>query len=355
MQDAAFSLLQHGGNERAYQFQTNYRFHPDAPNPARLFTAIIPCLVGAGFLYQTVAAARDRRSFPPPGSMVAVDGLRMHLQMAGCNSPTVVLETGLGGMSSAWGWIQPEVAKFCRVVSYDRAGLGWSDTDSSPRSARLAVRRLRALLRSSQLFPPYVLVGHSMGGLLVRVFASCYHDEIAGMALLDASHPDQHLRSPAIEMHMRSGFRVLNAVPLLARLGYIRLSGFFNAWADGLPPRQAAEAEAFLSSCRHLQTTREESRAWEALCSEVRGTGELADIPLAIVTAGRDVLPGHPELHGELAALSRDSIHLAVKGADHVTLVTAHEHALSVVAVIRHVVEKGMTRWHGHGRRSVYY
>jgi pimeloyl-ACP methyl ester carboxylesterase len=354
MKPAALCVLPHCGADTPFEFQNGYRFLPDVPRRSRLVTAIIPCLCGIGCLYQVIAAARDRLNFPPPGEMVPVDGLQMHLQLSGCGAPTVVLETGLGGMSSAWGWIQPETAKFCRVAAYDRAGLGWSETDNSPKSAHLAAHRLRALLHAARVPPPFVLVGHSMGGLLVRVFASCYPDEVTGMVLLDACHPDQHLRSPAIGTHMRTGFRVLRNIPVLTRLGYVRLTGFFNAWADGLPPRQAAEAEAFLSSESHLRTTREESLAWESLCAEVRGASELGNIPLAVVTAGKDVLPGHPELHGELAALSRDSVHLAVKGADHVTLVTNREHALAVVEVIRHVVNKGMARCHGRENRLAH-
>ena len=150
---------------------------------------------------------------------------------------------------------------------------------------------------------------------------------------------------------MRSGFRILRAVPLLAQLGYIRLTGFFNTWAEGLPPQQTAEAKAFLSSFRHLRTTRDESLAWETVCTEVRATGGLGDIPLAVVTACRAVLPGHPELQAELAALSRDSIHMTVKGANHVTLITHREHAQSVVEAIRIVVERGMHRWRRKKKR----
>jgi pimeloyl-ACP methyl ester carboxylesterase len=184
-----------------------------------------------------------------------------------------------------------------------------------------------------------------MGGLLIRVFADLFPEEVAGMVQVDAAHPDQHMRSNAIDVHMRTGFRVLRAVPLLAQLGYIRLTGLFNAWAEGLPPQQAAESRAFLSSIRHLRTTRDESLAWESVCMEVRDTDALGDIPLAVVTACRAVLPGHPELQEELAALSRDSFHMTVKGADHVTLITKREYAQSVVEAIRIVVERGMSRW----------
>lgn len=338
------------GADHSYEYRANHGFSSEAKR-SRLLTAIIPCVTGIGCLYQAIATARDQRDHPPPGKLVEVDGCRLHVQTAGRGLPSVVLETGLGGMSAAWGWIQPETAKFSRVVAYDRAGLGWSGPDSAPKTAALAARRLRSLLRQSQVSPPYVLVGHSMGGLFIRVFAACYPDEVAGMVLLDAVHPDQHLRSPAIDTHMRSGFRFLQPVPLLARLGYVRLAGLFHAWAEGLPARQAAEAEAFLSSYRHLRTTREESLAWETICAEVRATGGLGHTPLAVVTAGREVLPGQPELQRELAALSSDSVHFAVRGADHVSLVTRREHALAVVEAIRHVVERAtLLRPGGRGR-----
>jgi len=335
---SAPDFLHHAGANIPYRFRTDRTIAASIPKPSKLATAALPCVFGLGCLYQALASSRDRRNFPAPGNIVSIDGVSLHLQVAGTGAPTVVLETGLGGMSAAWGWIQPETAKFCRVVSYDRAGLGWSGSDASPRCARKAAHRLRNCLRAANLIPPYILVGHSMGGLLIRVFADCYPAEVSGMVLVDACHPDQHLRSPAIQNHMRTGFKLLKHVPVLARLGYVRLSGLFDSWAIGLPPRQAAEAESFLSCHRHLRTTRDEVLAWESLCAEVRHTGRLGELPLAVVSAGRDVLPGQPELHGELAALSGNSVHLAVRNADHVTLVTAREHALAVTEAIRQVV-----------------
>lgn len=335
--------LLENGLDHLYEYREKHGFSPGVRRRSRLLTAILPCLTGIGWLYQAVASAHDRRIHPPPGRIEDIDGCRLHVQTAGCGEPAVILEAGLGGMSSAWGWIQPETAQFSRVVSYDRAGLGWSGPDMSPKSAALAARRLRSLLQISRVTPPYVLVGHSMGGLFIRVFADLFPDEVAGMVLLDAVHPDQHLRSSAINVHMRSGFRFLKVVPLLAQLGYVRLTRLFYAWTEGLPARQAAEAEAFLSTCRHLTTTCSESLAWETFCAEVRGTRGLGDTPLAVVTACRAVLPGHPELQRELAALSTDSVHFAVKGADHVSLVTRREHALLAVEAIRHVVERVRT------------
>lgn len=330
--------------DHSYEYRQSHRFSPCLKGNARPLAAIIPCAAGIGSLYQALAAAHDLRSHPPPGRMFNVDGCWLHIQASGHGGPSVVLEAGLGGMSSAWGWIQPETAKFSHVVSYDRGGLGWSGPDLAPKSAVLAAQRLRAVLLNSHVAPPFVLVGHSMGGLFVRVFVDLYPAEVAGMVLLDAAHPDQHLRSSAINTHMSTGFRFLEAVPLLTRLGYVRLAGLFNFWSEGLPARQAAEAKAFLSTYHHLKTTRDESLAWETICNEVRGTRMPANFPLAVVTAAKGVLPGHPELQRELAALSSDSVHFAVPGADHVTLVTRREYALMVVEAIRHVVERVHTK-----------
>jgi pimeloyl-ACP methyl ester carboxylesterase len=327
------------GTDQFYEYRDNYRFRPDGLERSRFLAAIVPCALGLGWAYQAVSEIRDRCTIKPSGRMIELDGCLLHINSSSAGKPAVVLETGLGGMSSGWGWIQPEAAKFSHVVSYDRPGLGWSEAAPSPKTARNVAIRLRNLLRKSEVPPPYVLVGHSMGGLLIRVFADLYSDEVAGMVLVDASHPDQNRRSEAIDIHMRSGFRILKAAPILAGSGYVRLTSFFNSWADGLPARQAMEAEAFLTSYRHLKTTRDESMAWETVCAEVRATRGLGNKPLAVVSACKDILPGHPELQRELTSISSNSTHFHIKGADHVTLVTHRKHAMSVVEAIRHVVE----------------
>lgn len=327
-------------SEQDYEYSRDHQFLPYGKGRrSRLVAAAILSLTGVGMVYQSFATARDRAMHPPPGRLLDVGGCRrLHLQSAGSGTPTVVLEAGLGGMSSAWAWVQSETAEFTHVISYDRAGLGWSESDKTQKTAIQVAQQLRSLLQSANTSPPYVLVGHSMGGFFIRVFADLFPMEVAGLVLVDASHPDQQRRSSAIETHMCTGFRMLKGVPVLARAGYIRLSGFFDSWAEGLPDKQSAEAKAFLSSYMHLKTTRDESLAWDAICAEVRSTRGLGDKPLVVVTAGKDVLPGHPELQSELAALSSDSVHWAVKGADHVTLVTHRQHASSVVEAIRHVV-----------------
>jgi pimeloyl-ACP methyl ester carboxylesterase len=305
-----------------------------------LTTAIILLTVCTGYIYQNVATASDKNNYPPPGRLVNVNGCRIHVQIAGEGTATVILEAGLSAMSSVWGWIHPEVAKFTQVFSYDRAGLGWSDRADVPFSGLNVATQLHDILQASGISPPYVVVGHSMGGLLVRIFADLYPDEAAGMVLVDASHPDQYTRNPDIRRFMNSGFKLLRKIPILTKLGYVRLTGCLNCQADGLPGRQRAEAHVFLSSHSHFCTTLHESLAWEKICSEVRRAGNIGNKPLAVLSAGRDLLPGSLELQGDLGTLSSDSTHRIIEGATHVTLITHREHALSVVESIRQVVDK---------------
>ncbi|MCI0388116.1 MAG: alpha/beta hydrolase [Acidobacteria bacterium] len=127
--------------------------------------------------------------FPPPGKLVDVGGWRLHLNCTGearASQPTVILEAGVGDFSVEWSLVQPGVAKFARVCSYDRAGDGWSDLGPHPRTFRQLVYELHTLLDKAGVKPPLVLVGHSYGGWLVRLYAITYPAEVAGMVLVEA-------------------------------------------------------------------------------------------------------------------------------------------------------------------------
>jgi len=144
--------------------------------------------------------ARDvTTNTPQPGVMVDVGGRRLRLHCSGpVGGPTVVLEAGFGNPSSTWGRVQPEVAKFARVCSYDRAGLGGSDPAPTPRTVVALAEDLRALLTNAKVPGPYVLVGHSLGGILARLYASFYPSEVAGMVLVDSAHEDEMDRGLAL-------------------------------------------------------------------------------------------------------------------------------------------------------------
>lgn len=137
------------------------------------------------------------RRVAPPGKLVDVGGYQLYIHCTGEGSPTVVLDSGRGGGSDDWQNVQPDLAKFTRVCSYDRAGYGYSDPGPTPRTGQQIINELHKLLVNAEIEGPYVLVGHSSGGLHVRLYASQYPDEVVGMALIDPSHEDQRLRIPA--------------------------------------------------------------------------------------------------------------------------------------------------------------
>lgn len=138
--------------------------HPVRKWFLRIAVCIIVLTV-AGAIYESVAESFDTKANPPPGRLVDIGGYRLHLYCTGSGSPTVVIESGWGDYSPAWGWVQPEVAKTTRVCTYDRAGMGWSDPSSDPRTAREFAKELHTLLANAGEPGPYILAGHSLGGL----------------------------------------------------------------------------------------------------------------------------------------------------------------------------------------------
>ena len=143
--------------------------------------------VGGG--YQTVRESLDARAYPPPGQLIDVGGHRLHLYCTGSGSPTVVLEPGGGASSSDFGWITPAVARDTRVCVYDRAGRGWSDATDGPQDGAHIAADLHTLLQRADVPGPYVLAGHSFGGLYVQSFAAQFPDQVAGLVLLDSTAP----------------------------------------------------------------------------------------------------------------------------------------------------------------------
>jgi pimeloyl-ACP methyl ester carboxylesterase len=126
----------------------------------------------------------------PPGKLVDIGGRRLHINCTGKGAPTVVMEAGAGDFSFDWGLVQPQVARFTRVCSYDRAGYAWSDPGPTPRTLRQIAFELHTGLLKAGIEGPYILVGHSLGGAIVRTYVSQYPKEVVGMALVDSVHEE---------------------------------------------------------------------------------------------------------------------------------------------------------------------
>lgn len=162
--------------------------------------------------------------FPPPGQLVDVGGFRLHINCSGEGTPAVVLDAALGGSSISWTLVQPSLAELTRVCSYDRAGFGWSDPGPFPRTAGRIADELRTLLAKSQVPPPFVLVGHSFGGFVMRVFATRYRTEVAGLVLVDPAHPEDWVRpAPKEQIKIDRGTRLCRIGSGAARRGIARV------------------------------------------------------------------------------------------------------------------------------------
>jgi pimeloyl-ACP methyl ester carboxylesterase len=316
--------------------------------PAAVWATALPAtmlatLALAGAAFQAGATTRDRRTYPPPGRLVDVGGYRLHLHVTGepRGRPTVLLDAGIASCSAHWAWVQGALAPFTRVVAYDRAGLGWSDPGPRPRDAHQSAAELRTALERAGIGGPYVVAGHSYGGLVARAFADRYPDDVVGMVLVDASHPDQWARIPAA----RGGRLVAwgnRLTGLLARCGLWRLLDPAPGLAAGLPARQAAELRALLARPAPWAASADTLAAWEGTTRpQITGARGLGALPLAVlsVTEQAHYAEVLTALQAELPSLSSNSTHTTVRGATHEGLVSRREHALVVADAIRRVVE----------------
>lgn len=300
----------------------------------------------AGAAYQIIATARDAHAFPPPGQFVDVGGYKLHLLCVGQGSPTVILESGQANSVSIWAWVQPAVARTTRVCAYDRAGVGWSAASPNPRDAQQMAVELHTLLNNAGIAAPYVLVGHSLGGLVTHVYAAQYPAEVAGLVWLDVEHPAQWMRTPEGRAQYQQILKLSRIGPWLAQVGLVRLSNYFPADKD-LPPQAAAAFKAWVDTTRFMESNAAEFQAQLASAAQAQAAGSLGGLPLLVLTATDHGYPpakaGAMEkqwltMQTELATLSSDSVHQIVAGATHGSLQVVQKDAqVSTAAIVRMV------------------
>lgn len=291
----------------------------------RIVVSIIAlALVGA--FYESVAERADAKAYPPPGQMVEVDGYRLHINCTGTGSPTVVIVAGLGDWSTSWGGVvQPEVAKKTRVCTYDRAGLGWSEANPLPSDAAQFARELHRLLQNANVPGPYVMVGHSLGGIIVRIFAHDYASEVAGVVLVDSMNPKQVTESLSNKLALFSSIEAG-----LARVGVGRLIVKLPAIAAGAPPNGEAYYPLMFRS-QSFQTTANEYRELPASAAEAAAVTSFGDLPLIVLTARLNDNPGWPAWQNELLQLSSESEHLFAENSGHVIQFDQPDAAVSAI------------------------
>jgi pimeloyl-ACP methyl ester carboxylesterase len=266
-------------------------------NALRL-VALLFFIVLAGATYQGVATALERREYPRPGGMVKAGSHQLHLSCPGVGSPIVVLEAGVTGMSSAWGWVQTDIEKVTRVCSYDRAGLGWSEWGQEPFSADAVAVQLDTLLQTAGENPPYVMVGHGLGAAFASIYAGRFPTKVHSLVLLDSPIG----RAP---LEADTALRMAEWWPWLARTGVLRATRMLSRQAAGLPAESAERLATFLNRPDHLTRALVELRAWDDVVRQAAATTVPEEIPVSRVDVtglDRIALPTDPTQAAAAAA-----------------------------------------------------
>jgi len=308
------------------------------------FVVVILVLAASGSVYQAVAAARDQRAYPPPGQMVSVGDRNLHLLVTGevKEYPTVLLEAGIASFSSNWYWVQSDLSSITRVVSYDRAGLGWSDPSPEPFDAYQSAHDLHVALANAGISGPYAVVAHSYGGLVMQAFTDLYPDEVVGMVLADTSHADQWARIPG-----SGGGRMVAAsnrlMGVLARVGVVRLFNMSASLSNGLPEQQVGEMTASFANATPWKTSSAVIAIWNMRTRPlINKAHDLGNLLLIVLSASERPNYGKAEMdaqQADLAALSANSLHQTIAGASHESLVAERQYADVVAAAVRQVLE----------------
>jgi pimeloyl-ACP methyl ester carboxylesterase len=311
---------------------------------------VLVALSAIGAVYQTVATQRDVRTYPPPGQLVDIGGYRLHIYCTGpeIGGPTLILNHG-GGAFGAWDWsaIQPQLARFARVCSYDRAGYGWSDASPLPRTVDYETDELHTLLERAGIAGPYVLVAHSLGGYTARMYATRYPDKVAGMVLVDSVTEGQWTIPDIRKFNGQFGI-VTAFCRATAPIGLWRLlgeTGLFPypvlAYAS---PDQRARLQAQTYRPAYCSMIEQETGLWnlEASAALVQATRRpLGELPLLILTAGsgyasEEWRQGWLAEQADLRSLSTRSEQRIVDDATHFNF--AFDHSASVVDAVHDVL-----------------
>lgn len=330
---------------------------------------LIPVLAaGAGVIYQHRGRLRDLKTYPAPGRILESAGTRLHVQSMGSGQPTVVLESGIAASSVNWHNLQDRLAAFAHVIRYDRAGFAWSAGSRSPRTSSQMIEELRGALAAAGAEAPYILVGHSFGALLARLYAARFPKEVAGLVLIDSAligewaHPNPHNRA-----RLERGIALSQRGATLCRLGVVRGALTMLASGGRFVPKLVGRAssgqgvsvlERLIGEvrklppelwpivmshwCRHesFESMGAHLRALPQVAQEVAEIETHGDLPMVVIS-GAHLKPEGLEEHRQLAAMSSAGKHLiASQGAHWVHL----DEPELVVNAIRDVVETVRSR-----------
>lgn len=308
-------------------------------------------LVAFGVIYESILAGGDAARFPAPGQMVAVGDVEMHIHCVGEGSPTVIFEAGFGAWSDGWTKVQPVVGTFTRACSYDRAGLGWSETSTETRTPEHIATELYRLLVNAGVQPPYVLVGHSLGGKSIRLFADMYPEEVSGLVFVDAQHesaepidrtPEQNAQDGAAYEASFNLHRTLRQIGVARLLG-LQLGRSINPALNSVDDETAYRLVMFGVRETTIQTMIAESAGSMDNDHQLRAAQLPDALPVIVLTADSSLAidANWEKVQGNLAALSNNSLWNIVENSGHNIQDDQPEAVISAVQSVIEVANSG--------------
>ncbi|HET7189464.1 MAG TPA: alpha/beta hydrolase [Gemmatimonadaceae bacterium] len=321
--------------------------------------AIAALVLLVGVIYEQNGHRIAARDYPPRGRLVDIGGRRLQLDCRGAGSPTIVFESGLAlDGSLSWALVHDSIARFTRACAYSRAGLLWSDPRAGPQTGSSVAEDLHALLRAAGEAPPLVLVGHSSGGAYVVAYTQRYGGDVAGLVLVDASHPDQVARFREVTpVTLHQSMRGPAIASRFAWTGLVRMA------TSGMPGQPHEPVEVTRTKAAYASTSLKavvkEANGLDATFAEVGRAHQLGERPLFVLTAGAptpadelkamQMTPAQGQrrkeiwiaLQNEEAGWSSHSQHTVVDDATHAIQLDRPD---VVIAAVRSVVDSVRAR-----------
>jgi pimeloyl-ACP methyl ester carboxylesterase len=318
------------------------------------FVIVLVLLVVLGVVYQAVATELDKRNYAPRGELYNVNGHLMHMVCMGERSegsPTVILHAGATADSLWWYRVQSELAQHTQVCAFDRPGMGWSEPASGSRDPQTINAELHTLLQQADIPAPYVVVGHSYGSILARVFAAQYPQDVSGVVLVDSQLvTPKHFASQSEVDQNQSYWNVVNVIgSITTRLGLTRLTGSSTFQSAGYPPDIASEMVALQARNQVFDAYYAENGPAFPVLQEASAAAEnFGDLPLAVIWASLTYNVNHanPTLGAptdELSTYSSNSVTRVVEGADHGSILGNEQYAAQVVDAVLDVIQAAQT------------
>lgn len=246
---------------------------------------VLALMTGAAVEWQ--AARKDAKKFPPPGRLVNVDGLKLHIDCRGAGAPTVVVDVGAGNWSTHWKHMQDKLATNGRVCLYDRPGFGWSDASPERRTGAGLTAQLHSLLEAAGEKPPFILIGHSFGGYIARFYYEFYPADVAGVVLVESGHEDQFREMPYLTQKIKNSGKQFETAAMMARFGLFRFVELPKTSSDVPDSTNQAMIDAARKTPKYWTAMSRILPAGVWIADELKGRGKLGDTPLLVISAAR--------------------------------------------------------------------